>query len=145
MRLRLPIRSVIWACLLAIFSPKRFLEFQEGKKNLGIMAASDNNSVLVVSHAFWISLVLVLSSGLLGAVIGVVCGRLFGAASAQTISCFQVGGACLLLWGTLFVRGWQIQTYKGQTLIERVNQWLYRALYCLGTVILVASLTWPRA
>ena len=45
-----------------------------------------------------------------------------------------------MLWGTLFVRGWEIQTYSGVTLVERVNRWLYRALYCSGTALIVASL-----
>ncbi len=90
------------------------------------------------------SLILVLVSGVIGAVAGQICGRIFGAASPRCIVLLQVVGASMLLWGTLFVRGWEIQTYKGKTLVERVNQWIYRALYCAGTVILVSSLTWPQ-
>ena len=48
-------------------------------------------------------------------------------------------GAGLLLWGTLFVRGYDIQTYGGVTLTERVNQWVYRTMYCAGTALLVCS------
>jgi hypothetical protein len=41
----------------------------------------------------------------------------------------------------LFVRGWDIQTLGGVTLTERVNRWIYRLLYCLGTAAIVTSLT----
>jgi hypothetical protein len=49
----------------------------------------------------------------------------------------------LLLWGTLFVRGWDIQTIGGVTLVERVNHWIYRTLYCLGTAVFIFSLSLP--
>lgn len=31
----------------------------------------------------------------------------------------------------------------GVSLTERVNQWIYRTLYCIGTAILVGSLALP--
>jgi ABC-type arginine/histidine transport system permease subunit len=130
---------------LAILLPGRFLAFQEKTtKSLGIPAAADNNSVNVVFRAFWMSLVLVLVSALVGAVLGVFFGLVIGTVSSRIISWLQIAGASVLLWGTLFVRGWEIQTFKGQTLIERVNRWIYRALYCVGTAVLVSSLTWTQ-
>jgi hypothetical protein len=135
----------VWACILVIFSPNRFLVFQDKKtKSLGIPAASNDDSVFVVSRAFWVSLILVVVSGAVGATVGLLCGRAFGAATPRTIYWLQIGGVSLLLWGTLFVRGWEIETFDGRTLIERVNRWIYRALYCVGTAILVSSLTWPQ-
>lgn len=143
--MRTPIHIAIWACLLAIISPSRFQAFQEKTtKGLGIPAASNNNSVTVVSRAFWVSLILVLVSGLVGAAAGIVCYRVLGALSPRAIGWLQIAGASLLLWGTLFVRGWEIQTNNGQTLVERVNRWIYRTLYCVGTAILVSSLTWSQ-
>lgn len=56
------------------------------------------------------------------------------------VNVLQVMGTSLLLWGTLFVRGWEIQTYSGVSFTERVNQWLYRFLYCIGTAALLCSL-----
>ncbi|PPC93176.1 MAG: hypothetical protein CTY33_09230 [Methylotenera sp.] len=142
----MPLHLAIWACLLAIFSPKHFLSFQERQtKLLGITAASDNCSALVIRRAFWLSLLLVILSGIFGGASGLLAGQVFGPASPRLISTLQVIGACILLWGTLFVRGWEIQTYKGHTLIEMVNQWLYRTLYCIGTAVLVASLIWPTS
>lgn len=55
----------------------------------------------------------------------------------------QGGSAALLLWGTLFVRGWDIQTYGGRTLLERANRTIYVLLYFLGTAAGVFSLFIP--
>jgi len=139
------LRAAIWACLLAIFAPRRFHAFQENHTiPLGIPAAGDEDSIKIVSRAFWLSLILVLSSGAIGAGAGWALGAV-ASANPTGVTVLQITGAGLLLWGTLFIRGWEIQTWKGQTLIERVNRWIYRGLYCWGTAILVASLTWPIA
>ena len=61
-------------------------------------------------------------------------------ATPGNVAALQVVGASLLLWATLFVRGFEIQTNAGVTLTERVNQWLYRFLYCVGTALIVYSL-----
>ena len=68
---------------------------------------------------------------LAGYALGQISTGIFGCATSNSVTALAVIGACLLLWGTLFVRGWEIQTYKGRSLTERVNQWLYRALYCI--------------
>jgi hypothetical protein len=133
------------ACFWVIASAKRYLDYQKtAAPVLGVPIASDDQGAHIVHEAFWLSLALVLGSGVVGAVAGATAGDVFGPVTPGTISALQVAGALLLLWGTLFVRGWQIQTYKGKTLIERVNQWIYRSLYCLGTAMLVASLVWPQ-
>ncbi len=140
--MKTPIRAALWACVLAVFSPRRFLEFQERRaESIGIPAASDDSTVDAVSHAFWGSLVLVLLSAAIGALAGAACRWLLTPVPGYIVKWLQITGTSLLLWGTLFVRGWEIQTYKGRTLVERVNQWIYRALYCAGTAILVSSLT----
>lgn len=93
----------IWACLLAIFSPKHFLLYQEEQLKLrGVPAASDNASVFVIRRAFWLSLVLVILSGAIGGFGGFggfVSGQVFGIASPHLIRTLQVIGACILLWG----------------------------------------------
>lgn len=48
-------------------------------------------------------------------------------------------GALLLLWGIVGLRGWDIQTVKGNTLSEQVNRWLYLSLSWVGTVLLFAA------
>lgn len=96
----------------------------------------------IVNRAFWNSSGLILLFGLSGGLIGKLLFCKYGQAESITIITQQIIGACLLLWGTLFVRGWEIQTYKGVTLTERVNQWIYRTMYCLGTAIIVCSIVW---
>jgi len=55
------------------------------------------------------------------------------------------GSAAFLLWGTLFVRGWDIQTFGGTTLLERANRTIYVLLYFVGTAAGVFSLFVPVA
>jgi len=91
-------------------------------------------------RAIWESLVWVLSSIAVGYVVGTFLGTVNGGATAALVRILQIFGATILLWATLFVRGWDIQTIGGVTLTERVNRWIYRLLYCLATAAIVASL-----
>jgi len=135
----------IKACLMVIVSAQHFLKFQEtAAPALGVTKATNDKGAHTVHRAFWLSFLLVLISVIVGAVAGATAGDILGPVSSRSISVMQVLGALLLLWGTLFVRGWDIQTYRGTTLIERVNQWIYRSLYCIGTAVLVASVVWPQ-
>lgn len=136
-----------YLCFLCIFNPKGLTVQQErdnADRNQFKGSGQNPTSASIVCRAFWLSLLLVLIS------VGVGClvGRIVGAISPPWVSAhlvipLQVIGAFLLLWGTLFVRGWEIQTYCSVTLTERVNQWIYRTLYCLGTALIVLSLALP--
>ena len=79
---------------------------------------------LVVRRAFGYSFLVVLAAGLLGGVLGLLAGRFLGCAGAMTTVLLQVAGAGILLWGTLFVRGWEIQTMDGNTFTELGNLWI---------------------
>lgn len=138
------VRAVRIICLL-LFKPKRFLEIQaEDTAVLTAMPrAEKEQGALVVRRAFFSSLLLVLVSAGLGYSVGVALAMTIGCLAAAALVWLQIAGTSLLLWGTLFIRGWEIQTYGGVTLTERVNQWIYRGLYCAGTAILVASLAVP--
>jgi hypothetical protein len=48
----------------------------------------------------------------------------------------------VLLWATLALRGWEVQSYSNATLTERVNQWIFRFLCCIGTFLFVAAIGW---
>ena len=82
--------------------------------------------------------------GVFGSGARLILAVLIGCVTTKLISWLQIVGACFLLWGTLFVRGWEIETNCGVTFTERVNQWLYRFLYCVGTAVLVCSLVWTQ-
>ena len=141
--------KAVQACVLLVLFPKRFQRWQEADNKLLNAQNNDINSrgrpSLVVRRALFTSLVLVLISGCVGYVAGSVTTHLIGYASQTNIIWTQIVGVSVLLWGTLFIRGFEIQTHGGITLTERVNQWIYRALYCLGTAVLVFSAAWLQS
>ena len=133
-------------CALLLFSPKRFIADQE-KDNAARNNYTDKyeppHRATVVRAALAKSLGLVILSGAVGLAAGVLMDTLSRCATPQTVAWLQVIGACTLLWGTLFIRGWEVLTYSGVSFTERVNQWLYRGLYCVGTAVTVYSLAFP--
>lgn len=137
----------VWLCFLLLFAPKRFAKAEQednaARQNFTGSSPEDEPSSMVVRRAFFASLALVVVSGILGYLVGTIATNVV-CATGRGIAWLQIIGACVLLWGTLFVRGWEIQTYSGVVLTERVNQWLYRFLYCGGTAVLVGSLAWQQ-
>lgn len=135
-------------CVLFLFAPARFLELETqdtvDRDSRPTQAQPPDARLRIIRRALIQSLLLVVGSGVAGAGFGLLLGRAFGCASGNAIAWSQAIAAGLLLWGTLFVRGWEIGTWCGVTYTERVNQWLYRALYCVGTAALVMSLVWPQ-
>jgi hypothetical protein len=132
-------------CALLLFAPRRFLVEEDADNKVRTERTDQQQrerSALIVRRAFWASLALVIVSGLFGGGLGFTFNKLACCAKPVVILGLQVVGAMALLWGTLFVRGWEIETYSGVTLTERVNQWLYRFLYCAGTATIVLSLVW---
>lgn len=137
----------VWLCLLLLLATQRFKTEERNDQ-----AARDNYKTSfelphradVVRRAFLSSLFLVLAFSLIGFSLGRAMQMLGRCATPETTVWAQAIGAALLLWGTLFVRGWEIQSYSGVQLTERVNQWLYRFLYCVGTAIIVYSLSFPQ-
>ena len=130
-------------CFLAMFNPGK-LEVEEKKDNeqRKKLSGTEKSSAKIIKCSLWNSLVLILLFGLIGFSIGIVFRCIRGVPGQMTISVLQIAGALLLLWGTLFIRGFEIQTWDNNTLAERVNQWLYRAMYCIGTAIIIFSLVW---
>ena len=134
-------------CLQVLFAPGQMQEAErqdeECRKAMPAPPSTKTHRAFVVRRAFFSSLTLVLLSGALGYIAGFAMGSLQRCATPGTVSSLQIAGASLLLWGTLFIRGWEIQSHGGVTLTEGVNQWIYRALYCIGTAVIVYSLAFP--
>jgi hypothetical protein len=131
-------------CLLALFRPAKFLELQQAD-NATLNAspsAPEIETVRLVRAALLNSLVLVLAAGAFGALVGCLLRCSLGSATPQAVSLLQAIGALVLLWATLAVRGWDVLTFVGVSYTERVNSWIYRFVYCLGTSIIVCSLIW---
>jgi hypothetical protein len=136
--------KAVQLCFILLFAPKRFLALQEQDNEL-LKARSKGQrepGVFVVRRAFFIAALLVAISGTVGYLAGIAIATC-SCSSPKYVMWLQIIGACILLWGTLFVRGWEVQTYGGITLTERVNQWIYRTLYCVGTAVVVFSVAWP--
>lgn len=135
----------ICVCFLVFFNPKKFIKKEENDNALQKAFSSveeKKHHIYIVIRAFWHSLGLIIFFVILGALVGLFLRHKFNNPTQYMVSLLQVGGACLLLWGTLFIRGWEIQTWAGVTLTERVNQWIYRTLCCMGTSIIICSLVW---
>lgn len=137
-------------CVLLLLASGRFQAEEEADNERRRVAEQEGaipprrTRAGAVRHAFAYSGGLVLTAAAAGYLLGLGLGNGLGCSTPKLIAWLQIVGTCLLLWGTLFVRGWEIQTYGGVTLTERVNQWLYRTLYCVGTAVLVSSLAWPQ-
>ena len=133
-----------YLCLLAVFRPEKLVKEEEKdneeRKNFSPPLAPPEQRAFVIRRAFWSSLLLMIASTAIGYIVGQVIDKLLGSVPKILITSLQITGAMLLLGGTLFVRGWEIQSYGGVTLSERVNKWIYRALYCIGTTIIICSL-----
>lgn len=139
--------KIIYLCCLAAFYPKQFINEEQNdnaiRKNFPPIKEEEiKHGIYKITRAFWSALGLIILSAFFGGLAGLFLFRIFYHPDSIVIAIFQIIGACLLLWGTLFIRGWEIQTISGVTLAERVNQWIYRILYCLGTSIMICSLIW---
>lgn len=133
----------IYLILIAVIAPNRFIEEQkkddEKRKKFSQPPPPREHNIRLVQRAFWTSLLLVIASALSGYGLGCIVDYFFGCVEKIIVNILQITGVLLLLWATLFVRGWDIQTYGGVTLTERINRWIFRALYCIGTAIIISS------
>ena len=139
--------KIIYLCFLAVFYPKQFIKEEQNDKAIRnnfppIKEEERKHGIYKITRAFWSALGLIILSAFFGGLAGLFLLHTFSHPDSIIITSFQIFGACLLLWGTLFIRGWEIQSIGGVTLTERVNQWIYRILYCLGTSIIICSLIW---
>ena len=141
-----PFRAVV-LCVFAGFCPRRLVEAEHddemSRNRLPQPPPPEEHRAIRVKRALWASLAWVLGSIALGYFCGKVLGRISGPGPAWMLAALQIFGATVLLWATLFVRGWDIQSWGGVTLTERVNRFIYRLLYCFGTAAIVASLVLP--
>lgn len=131
-------------CFKVLLMPELMKREEEMDAQIRLsMAPAPNtqpNRAVLIQRAFFSSLGLVLVSGLIGYAAGKMMFLIGRCADSSTTTWLQVASAAVLLWATLFIRGWEIQSFGGVTLAERVNQWLYRTMCCVGTVIGVYSL-----
>jgi hypothetical protein len=100
-----------------------------------------NRQVAVLRDSWLAALFLVLSIIIGGWISGVLLARFVGPGGRAQVA-LQFLGAGLLLWATLGLGGWSVQTMDGETFAEKLDLWVFRVLHVVGTVILVAATTW---
>jgi len=156
----------IRAIVLLFFRPSRFVQMavkhaiaQEFKSNVQLRESYPDlqllperqktltdgtwNQTRQIRRSFGRGFKWVMVALILGWVSGVIFHRTVGPALPSLIMGLQVLAAGILLGATLSLVGREIESYGGQTLPEKINDFLYRILYITGTYLLFLSLSWP--
>lgn len=81
-------------------------------------------SFIIVLCCFIISLILALTTSV----------------PTQVVFWLGIIGTGIILWATLGYLGWEIQSWKGETLPEQINRMWFRVLYIVGTLLLFISI-----
>jgi hypothetical protein len=133
----------VWLCWLAITAPAKFdAEERLDSELLNKQPYQEPMPrIFVLRRALGESLLSAITSAITGGVFGLVAAW-FSGPQGTTVTALAVFGTGILLWGTLAVRGWDIQTFNSASLTERVNRWLFRFLYRVGTASIVMAATW---
>jgi hypothetical protein len=76
---------------------------------------------------------------------GVASSSTFGPPSKALVYLLQAIGAGLVLGATLGEIGREIQTWDRRSLPERINTFIFRSLYVIGTFMFVGSVAWDAA
>lgn len=148
---------VIKAITLLIFNPKRLkaltVEYTEAKNIAEINAKKSRdqeskyfhleNSIDKIRLGLLHSFLLMLGTIVVGFTLGKIGYYFFGNLPHFWYVFLQYGGIGILLWATLAIQGWSIQTIGGHSFPEIINEWVYRFLYILGSLLLVLSVSWP--
>ena len=92
--------------------------------------------------AFFIALWSTAGAIILGLLSGYWVRSVAGKADPTVIAALQIGAAGIILVATLAQLGWEIRSWKGTSLPEKANRWLFRAQYWLGTFLFVFSMGW---
>lgn len=142
------------ASLLLLFRPARLKEIahsyneyinrpdvQKAKIEEERKAPTYEHSIDRIRQGLLYSFLLVLGSFIVAALIGRACTAWGGRAPGLALETLQYAGIGVLLWATLAKQGWSIQTMHGATVPEVVNEFLYRALYVVGSFLLALSVT----
>jgi hypothetical protein len=150
--------STAWAIVLLVVSPSKLIAHsvdhairsqpgilpldREGQLRVGF-EAQFGKSISRLRAALFGSFVVVASSIAAAVASGAVLNTMAIAKSQAWNAWLQFGGIGVLLWATLArVDPSAIQTWDGGTLPERVDLWLYRLLYVIGSYALILSVAW---
>ncbi|RWD35574.1 hypothetical protein [Mesorhizobium sp.] len=126
----------VYICLVAAFAPEKFNRLEkEFDADLGSRAdAPAAERIEVVRRGYRTAGTWMLGALVCGILIGLLLRSIFGPVTIGS-AIVAVSGTVILLWTTLALQGWTVQTYSDTTLTERVNRWLFRFLYAVGTAL----------
>lgn len=99
-------------------------------------------SITVVRSSLFKAFLIVVAA-IVGSLVSAWLLHICSVSKSPTVNAWlQYGGIGILLWATLGRAESAIQTFDGGTLPERVDLWLYRGLYVLGSYALALSVAW---
>lgn len=144
---RIPFFKGLWIVVLFFFAKKKFqkIEDKDNKDRINVRNRNEEDEDRR-SEILWKGYVISLTYILLSLLIGTITA--FALISAgltpgkYTSVIFQLISALFILWATLSVGGWSIQSYSNDTLTEKVGRWVASWSYSVGTLLLVVSLLW---
>ena len=141
---KLGFRKVMKILFLFIFSPKNFIKLEEEDNKNQESSNSDKNElrVYILRRAHFYSFIVIVISGILGFTLGKLLSIICPNPGSVCITLLQIFSVLTFLWATLALGGWSIQSWGGVTYTEKVNNWIFRLFYFLGTLIFIISLTW---
>lgn len=148
-----------WAIVLLIVSPSRLVTYSvdhairsqpgtltpEKEQDLrDSFTAQFSESVSLVRSSLWNALMIVVVA-IVAALISAYVLQVMGIYKSSLWDAWlQYGGVGILLWATLGRVESAIQTVDGGTLPERVDLWLYRGLYVVGSYALALYVAWGQ-
>ena len=129
------LQRALYLAFLVIAHPARMADEELADRQLRSTMGPPPPSepaAFVVRRALGLAFLLVFPSVIAGYLFGLASRSAFGPPSVTMVTIAQIVGASLLLWGTLFVQGWPIQTFSGVTLVERDDRRVKHELHDLG-------------
>ena len=138
--IRLSIIEILRLVFLAIFYPSRFQEEEAADcKTLETRPNADLIRVNIVRSSYFESFIFVLTAVVVGWFTAKISQFMWVQNRPFAIGLAIVGTA-ILLWATVAVKGWEVASFSTVTLGERLNICVFRFLYWLGTMLLIAAI-----
>lgn len=85
---------------------------------------------------------LVLLSAVAAGTLGWYLHKAVGVLPSLLNTVLQSLGAGCILWATIWELGWNIRSFGGESLPERVHYWVFRALCVCGTFLFFLAFSW---
>lgn len=85
---------------------------------------------------------LVFLSALVAGAIGWYLHYVVGVLPSWLNTLLQSLGAGCILWATIWELGWNVRSFGGESLPERVHYWIFRTLCVFGTFLFFLAFSW---